>query len=281
MSKVNHYLIMRHYFDFAFANPDKIKPEHAAILFYIIDLNNRLAWKEKFTLPTYTAMEALGIKRHQTFSKYLSDLIEWGYVIMVKKSLNQHIANVISLNSAMLKNDIADVKAHDKALLMHAPKHCEGTVTIDRLSKNIETVKENKDNENMSLPPGESAKNENGSSSEYKQSILKDCIPEFVAAIAPEYYTSGQIPKIDKYLIEKGCYTKMFSNDQSFMEKLQKYYPIERPEQVRKMLIQFLSSQDLHCNDKGYWKGWADLKNNFFNWHSKIAQTPKRKGLMG
>jgi hypothetical protein len=144
---------MRHYFDFAFANPEKIKPEHAAILFYIIDLNNRLAWKEKFTLPTYTAMEALGIKRHQTFSKYLSDLIEWGYVIMVKKSLNQHIANVISLNSAMLKNDIADVKAHDKALLMHAPKHCEGTATIDRLSKTIETVKENKDDEDGKIAP--------------------------------------------------------------------------------------------------------------------------------
>lgn len=148
-------------------------------------------------------------------------------------------------------------------------------------NKNENKNDNHNENENEPLPPRENSITENGSSSEYKQSILKDCIPEFVAAIAPVYYTSGQIPKIDKYLIEKGCYTKMFSNDDSFMEKLQKYYPIEKPEQVRKMLIQFLSSQDLHCNDKGHWKGWADLKNNFFNWHSKIAQTPKRKGLMG
>jgi hypothetical protein len=176
---------------------------------------------------------------------------------------------------------------------MHAPQHCEGTATIDRLSKTVETVKENKDDEDGNLPAAVSKKinevkdelqlylNGNGSSNNYKQSILKECSPEFVALIAPEYYTSGQIPKIDKYLVEKGCYTKMFSNDEAFVEKLQRYYPIEKPEQVRKMLMQFLSSQDLHCNDKGYWKSWADLKNNFFNWHSKVANTPKRKGLIG
>lgn len=122
---------------------------------------------------------------------------------------------------------------------------------------------------------------ENGSSEEFKAARLQGCNPDFVSEIAPEYYATGQIKKIDKYLIEKGCYTKMFSNDKAFVEKLQRYYPIETQQQVKNMLIAFLSSQDLHCNEKGYWKSYASLIDNFFNWHSKIGKTPKRKGLMG
>ena len=119
---INGYDLSRRWFDFCFENPEKISPNHSAIYFFAIEHCNRLGWKEKFGFPTQMTMDAIGIKKHQTYIRYLTDLVEWGFIKMVQRSTNQYSSNIISLHSAMPKNG----KALDKAFIKHAAKQIAG-----------------------------------------------------------------------------------------------------------------------------------------------------------
>lgn len=116
------YDLSRAYFDWCFENPEKVSPNHTAIYFFAIEHCNRLGWKEKFGFPTQMAMDAIGIKKNQTYMRYFNELVEWGFFKMVEKSKNQYSANIISLQSALPKNG----KALDKALIKHGAKQTEG-----------------------------------------------------------------------------------------------------------------------------------------------------------
>jgi hypothetical protein len=118
---MNSYELSRAWFDWCFENPEKISPNHTAIYFFAIEHCNRLGWKPKFGFPTQMAMDALGIKKHQTYIKYFNDLCEWGFFKLIQKSLNQYSANIISLSVAVPKKG----KALDKAFITHAAKQTE------------------------------------------------------------------------------------------------------------------------------------------------------------
>ena len=118
MAEFNGYELSRKWFDWCFENPEKISPNHTAIYFFAIEHCNRLGWRQKFGFPTQMVMDAIGIKKHQTYIKYFNDLVEWGFFELIQKSLNQYSANIISLVSAKPKSG----KALDKAIITHAAK---------------------------------------------------------------------------------------------------------------------------------------------------------------
>ena len=124
---INGYSLSRQWFNFCFENPDKIKPNHTALYFFIIELCNRLGWKEKFGLPTSMAKEAVGIKSYNTYINSLNDLIEFGFIVMVEKSKNQYTANIVALSNF----DKAQYKALDEAIVKNevcSIKKSESTV---------------------------------------------------------------------------------------------------------------------------------------------------------
>lgn len=129
---MNSYELSRNYFDWCFENPEKVSPNHTAIYFFAIEHCNRLGWREKFGFPTQMAMDAIGIKKNQTYTRYLNELVDFGFIKMVQKSTNQYSANIISLISAMPKNG----KALDKAIVKHVAKQTESigqsNSTIDK-----------------------------------------------------------------------------------------------------------------------------------------------------
>lgn len=133
---MNIYDLSRNLFDYSFANPEKIKPNHIAIYFFAIEHCNRLGWKDKFGLPTTMVMEAIGIKSYTTYISALNDLVDIGFIKMIEKSKNQYSSNIIALPIF----DKALGKALDKALIKHTSKHlikqCESThqsiVSIDK-----------------------------------------------------------------------------------------------------------------------------------------------------
>jgi hypothetical protein len=140
-SFMNGYSISRSWWDFAFANPEKVKPIHAALLFFAVEHCNRLGWKQKFGLPSSMAMEAIGVHSYTTYAVAFNDLCEWGFFELVQKSKNQYSSNIIALS----KFDEAPDKALDKALIKHDLKQCESTcestVSIDKQrTKNKETI---------------------------------------------------------------------------------------------------------------------------------------------
>jgi len=119
---MNGYELSRNWFDFCFENPEKIKPKHSAIYFFAIEHCNRLGWKKKFGFPSQMVMEAIGIKKHQTYIKAFNDIVDWGFFKLIQKSTNQYSSNIISLIPAMPKKG----KALGKAIAKHRAKQIEG-----------------------------------------------------------------------------------------------------------------------------------------------------------
>jgi hypothetical protein len=138
---MNSYELSRNFCDWAFTNPDKIKPIHYAIYYFSIEHCNRLGWKDKFGLPSQMVMEAIGVKNWRTYSAGLNDLVEYGFIEMVEVSKNQYSSNIV----AIVKNTKAPTKALDKALQKHSTKHSQSTVSIDKqLNNKQETIEQRK-----------------------------------------------------------------------------------------------------------------------------------------
>ena len=135
---MNGYDLSKSWFDFAFENPDKVRPNHAALFFFCIELCNRLGWKEKFGLPTDMAKDAIGIKNYRTYINTLKDLSEWGFIKMIERSTNQYTCNTI----AIVENTKAHTKALSKAMSKHVPKQVQSIDSIDKLLNNTETIQE-------------------------------------------------------------------------------------------------------------------------------------------
>ena len=115
------YELSRRFFDWCFENPEKISPNHSAIYFFAIEHCNRLGWKNKFGFPTQMAMDAIGIKKHETYIRYFNDLCDWNFFKLVEKSKNQYSSNIISLTTALPKNG----EALGKATRTHAGKQTQ------------------------------------------------------------------------------------------------------------------------------------------------------------
>lgn len=117
--RMNIYDLYRDFWDWAFENPEKIKPNHIALFSFAIEHCNRLGWKKKFGLPTAMTMDAVGIKSYSVYKKALFELVEFGFVEMVQVSKNQHSSNIVALK----ENYKAHYKALDKAMSKHLSKH--------------------------------------------------------------------------------------------------------------------------------------------------------------
>lgn len=130
--QMNSYELSRAFTDWAFENPQKIKPIHYAIYFFAIEHCNRLGWKKNFGLPSQMVMEAIGVKNWRTYSNGLKDLVDFGFIKMIETSRNQYSSNII----AIVKNTKAQSKALDRALSKHSQKqgikHSQGTVSINK-----------------------------------------------------------------------------------------------------------------------------------------------------
>jgi hypothetical protein len=121
---MDYFKLTRHFWDFAFENPEKIKPNHCAMYLFIVEHCNRLGWKAKFGLPTTMVKDAIGIRSYNTYIETLNDLVEFGLIEMIEKSKNQYSSNIIAISNF---NKALD-KALDKATLKHVSKQSESTV---------------------------------------------------------------------------------------------------------------------------------------------------------
>lgn len=135
--ELNIFDLMKDWFSFCYENPEIINPNHSAMYFFILQHCNALGWKPKFGLPMQMTMDAIGIKNYRTFSNTFKDLIEWGFILLLQKSVNQYSANVIGL----VKNTKATTKALSKATHKHSQKQVHGIVGIDKPITNIPITK--------------------------------------------------------------------------------------------------------------------------------------------
>lgn len=120
-SNPNGYKLSRDWFEFVLDNPDKVSGNHTALYFWIVEINNRCGWREKFSITVKECMDGMSCKHRNTYSKCFKDLIEWGFITVVVPAVNQYQCNVIALT----KNVQACKQASDR----HVSKQVTGTDT--------------------------------------------------------------------------------------------------------------------------------------------------------
>jgi hypothetical protein len=149
------FKLYRNFWDFAFDNPEKIKPNHIAIFSFAIEHCNRLGWKQKYGLPSAMVMEATGIKSYNTYISAFNELVDFGFIKLIEKSKNQYSSNIIALSNF----DKASNKALDKALIKHTTKQSESTIqSIDSIDIQYTNIQEtiNKHGKNLNIVLSES-----------------------------------------------------------------------------------------------------------------------------
>lgn len=125
MAKLDYYSLMRNFWDFAFENPEVIKPVHCALYAFTVEHCNRLGWKQKFGLPASMVLDAIGIKSYSVYKKTFDDLVDFGFIEVIQYSKNQHSSNVVALK----ENCKANYKAYDKANTKHVSKQLTKHIT--------------------------------------------------------------------------------------------------------------------------------------------------------
>ena len=152
--KTNGYDLSRRWFDFAFEHAET-KCQHTALFMWIIELNNRLGWKEQFGLPTYATMEGLHIGNKRTYLAALDDLCKWGFIQIIKESKNQYSSTLISICRSKKATPLHT--ALDTALIQHSngidTSIATTTAPIDK-QRNQETKKP-RNNSLVFTPPNE------------------------------------------------------------------------------------------------------------------------------
>ena len=133
---MNSYELSRIWFDFAFENQGEVSPSDSALYFWLIEKFNRCGWVKNLSITSTENMAACGFKTYPPYKKSLDNLVNWGFIEIIKQSKNQYQTTVIGLS----KNNKALDKALDKALLNQTTKHVssnqESTFDINKTSNN-------------------------------------------------------------------------------------------------------------------------------------------------
>ena len=138
---MNIFGIMKAWFEFK-AEHSELTGTHTDLLFFCLDLNNRLAWKEVFGLPAIETSEFLGIS-YNTFRKVFNDLVALNIIKLVKKSTNQYTANQISMSLVyqnLLKQKKSTYKAFVKAQQKQLSKQSD--IDIHKYNNTLDTLKQ-------------------------------------------------------------------------------------------------------------------------------------------
>lgn len=207
------FRLYRNFWDFAFENPDLIKPNHIAIFAFSVEHCNRLGWKKKFGLPTSMTMEAVGIKSYNTYISAFNDLVKLGVFELHEKSKNQYSSNIIALSYF----DKAPDKALDKAFIKHLIKQTSKQVeSTQQSNSSIDIQYTNKDYNKEDMSDSGDNPESNIPNVDYPN-LFKKYIDYYNKAFSKNFTTKGW---------EKKAYSKFKQAHSSYKENFGKHLVI-------------------------------------------------------
>jgi hypothetical protein len=272
--KMNGYDLSRQWFNFRYENRDKVRAIHSELYFYIVDLWNRLGQKDSFGLPTNVTMECLGVGSYSTFKNALQDLVDFGFVKIVKESKNQHYSRIIALT----KSDKATVKALDKATIKASDE--AGDKPTDTIIKQGTMNKEQ-----VTIPMSGKPDDVKEDSKDSEITTITEKWITYINSIFAKKYTSASWskkiePNIKKLLKAYGDKSKLSDNFKIVTKNiLQDTFHIENnyryvtPEYVSRLAVfdRFLNIEASQNN--GRWRHPSDIVM-CSDWIKKIPQPP-------
>lgn len=129
------FKLISRYIEFCEKNPESVNNSASALYLYLLNLNNKLGWPEKFGLPRDHVMLILGTSSHKTYSKAIDHLVQNGFIRQLSKSQNQYQSNVF----ALVKNTTARQKqVPEQVQKLDSSGSCIN-IPINTINNNINT----------------------------------------------------------------------------------------------------------------------------------------------
>ena len=121
---MNLFELNRAWFAFAAENPDRVRPLHHAIVFFVLEQANASRWAGEFACDTVEACRLLGIAKKQTFLDGLKELMAFGVVREVRPARGRYADRLISLEDCPVFDGYRTEKRHgntESCLLYTSP----------------------------------------------------------------------------------------------------------------------------------------------------------------
>ena len=107
------YGLQKQFYEWLAETDEPVTSAHIALYHYIVQLCNRLAWKNPMDMDTPMAKICSGIKHQNTYKGTLIDLHLWGLVEILYWTKNQHRAHRIRLNPEILPDENINLAIFD------------------------------------------------------------------------------------------------------------------------------------------------------------------------
>lgn len=104
---MNSYHLTKQWFSFSCGNT-AVNTHHTALYLWLVEQNNQQQWRETFGF----AFEEIGCYVHisyKTFKKTLDNLVEWGFLRVIGKPINQHSNWHVALGATPEAGEVASV----------------------------------------------------------------------------------------------------------------------------------------------------------------------------
>jgi len=255
---LNSYALTRAWFDFLLDNPEKVTASHGMLYLWLVEINNRCGWREKFQITARECMDGMACKSRTTYTKCLQDLIDWGFVTVVLKSTNQWQCNVVCLSKKCTTTSASTSTTTGQPLVQSLDNHVDYSKTIEtnKIINNTPISPEGIVDEGKNSLEENKAKREKSSSKKEEKNIedrkekrfdnpdLEEIFKDFVTM--RNKIKKPLTDKAEKLLIAK-------------LKKLSKYNSVQA--------IQILEQSIINC-----WQDVYELKSE----SKKDARTPEQ-----
>ena len=113
MAEMTGYGLQKQFYEWLAETDEPVTSAHIALYHYIIQLCNRLGWKNPMDIDTPTGMLCSKIGTGRTYKATLIDLHLWGLVGIEFWTKNQHRAHRIRVNAEILPDEDINLAIFD------------------------------------------------------------------------------------------------------------------------------------------------------------------------
>ena len=94
---MNGYSASKAYFNWAVGHPQEASTSMGLLYLYLVEICNRLGWKKTFAITSGECKAAISVASYNTYRNALDRLVKYGFIDIVKESINQYTPTIVSL----------------------------------------------------------------------------------------------------------------------------------------------------------------------------------------
>ena len=151
MAEMTGYGLQKQFYEWLAETDEPVTPAHIALYHYIVQLCNRLGWKNPMDIDTPTGMLCSKIGTGRTYKATLIDLHLWGLVGIEFWTKNQHRAHRIRLNAEILPDEDINLAIFDTIEMSKLIPQLDKIAQIDYAKKQKQSISKAKAEHKQSI----------------------------------------------------------------------------------------------------------------------------------